>query len=251
MATKIRWTDETWNPTTGCSKISEGCRNCYAEKLSLRFGWSTKPWTRKNATENVILHHGRLNKPYEIKTPSRIFVNSMSDLFHEAIPDDFIRDVFDVMSACPQHTFQVLTKRHERLSTWDYKLTSNIWLGVSVEDKANLKRIDALRQNKASIRFISFEPLLEEIDPDLTNIDWVIVGGEACPKFRFMSHHWARKIRDICVRQNIPFFFKQSSARKTEMGESLVEEDGQRTKWEQRPAQKKHISRGIRQQLLF
>ncbi len=223
MSTRISWTDETWNPTTGCSRVSEGCRFCYAEALSLRFGWSKKPWTHKNAPENIILHPERLNKPRTWKTPRRVFVNSMSDLFHELIPDGFIAQVFDIMNEFPQHTFQVLTKRPERAAAWRGPWTANIWVGTSIEDRHVLHRIDALRQCKAHVRFLSFEPLLGPIgDIDLTGIHWVIVGGESGPHYRTMDHGWVRKIRDQCVAHGIAFFFKQSAAPQSEMSVTKI-----------------------------
>src|SRR3990167_7129414 len=132
MSTIISWTNETWNPTTGCSRVSEGCRSCYAERLSLKFGWSKTPWTARNAAQNVKVHPDRLSKPYGFKTGSRVFVNSMSDLFHEQIPDSFIAQVFRVMNDLPAITFQVLTKRPERAATWGGPWTPNIWQGTSI-----------------------------------------------------------------------------------------------------------------------
>ncbi len=216
MGTKIGWTDQTWNPTTGCSRVSEGCRHCYAESLSLRNGWSRKPWTHNNAPENVVLHPERLRKPYSWKTPSRVFVNSMSDLFHEQVPDAFIAQVFAVMADLPQHTFQVLTKRPERAATWPGPWPANVWMGTSTENqRAADERIPHLLRTPAAVRFISAEPLLGPLDiapylwatwingrelPKPTNwigldsnmymppyysarllpaLDWVIVGGES------------------------------------------------------------------------
>ncbi|MGI0014174.1 MAG: DUF5131 family protein, partial [Nitrososphaera sp.] len=236
MSTRISWTDETWNPTTGCSRVSDGCRFCYAETLSLRFGWSKKPWTGKNARENVVLHPERLNKPRTWATPRRVFVNSMSDLFHELIPDNFIAEVFGIMANLPQHTFQVLTKRPERAAAWAGPWTNNIWMGTSIENRRAIHRIDALRDCGAHIRFLSFEPLLGPIgEIDLTGIHWVIVGGESGPHYRPMDHAWVRKIRDQCVLHSIAFFFKQSAAARSEMGTVLLEEDGSETQWRQYP----------------
>lgn len=236
MSTRISWTNETWNPTTGCSHVSDGCRFCYAETLSLRFGWSKMPWTQKNAMENVILHPERLHKPRTWRTPRRVFVNSMSDLFHELIPSSFIAQVFSVMADLPRHTFQVLTKRPERAATWAGPWTDNIWMGTSVEDRRVIHRIHALRQCRAQIRFLSFEPLLGPVgEIDLVGIHWVIVGGESGPHYRPMDHAWARQIRDQCVAQSIAFFFKQSAAPRSEMGNMLLEEDGSETCWRQYP----------------
>lgn len=241
MTTKISWTNETWNPTTGCSRVSEGCRFCYAERLSLKFGWSPKPWTRANATENITLHPERLQKPYTFRRPVRVFVNSMSDLFHELIPAAFLTDVFRVMVDLPQHTFQVLTKRPERAAAWPGPWTPNIWLGTSIESPRELDRLDALRASAAAVRFLSCEPLLAPLGPlDLTGIHWVIVGGESGAHLRqhparVMDHAWARQIRDECVRQRVAFFFKQSSGVRTETGTALLHEDGSVWEWHQYP----------------
>jgi three-Cys-motif partner protein len=216
--------------------VSDGCRFCYAEALSLRYGWSKKPWTHENAQENVILHPERLNKPRIWATPRRVFVNSMSDLFHELIPDSFIAEVFGIMADLPQHTFQVLTKRPERAATWPGPWTDNIWMGTSVENRRVIHRIDAIRQCGAHIRFLSFEPLLGPIgEIDLTGIRWVIVGGESGPHYRPMDHTWVRKIRDQCVKHRIAFFFKQSAGPRSEMGAALLEEDSSVTQWRQYP----------------
>lgn len=231
MGTKIRWTNETWNPTTGCSRVSAGCKHCYAEALSLRFGWSPKPWTARNASVNVRLHPERLRKPYSWRTPRRVFVNSMSDLFHPLIPDEYISDVFTVMCDLPRHTFQVLTKRPERAATWPGPWPDHIWIGTSVEDARAAHRIDTLRECEAAVRFISAEPLLGPLDEiDLTRIDWVIVGGESGPHFRPMQPEWARTIRDACREAGVAFFFKQDSGPRTEMRPWL---DGEI--WEQYP----------------
>lgn len=243
MATLISWTDETWNPTTGCSHVSDGCRYCYAETLSLRFGWSKKSWTHNNAAENVVLHPERLHKPYTWKGPKRVFVNSMSDLFHEHVPDDFIARVFAVMNDLPQHIFQVLTKRPERAATWPGPWPSNIWMGTSVEDRRVVHRIDHLRLCQAQTRFLSCEPLLGDLgDIDLTGIHWVIAGGESGLHIRThsereMDHAWARRLRDLCLEASPPvaFFFKQSSGIRTEMGTELIEEDGSTTTWREFP----------------
>ena len=182
----IEWTDATWNPVTGCSKVSPGCANCYAETLSLRFGWSAKPWTLANAAENVVLHPERLVLPTRWRQPRRVFVNSMSDLFHELVPDPYIRQVFDVMASCPQHEFQVLTKRPRRMRdlhrqwTDRHGILPNVWLGTSIENDRWVRRADELRQTPAAVRFISAEPLLGPLPSlDLAGIDWLIVGGES------------------------------------------------------------------------
>lgn len=236
MGTLISWTDETWNPVTGCSRVSEGCRHCYAATLSARFGWTKKPWTAPYAAENVVCHPTRLGKPATWKTPKRVFVNSMSDLFHPQVPDEFIARVFDVMVAFPQHTFQILTKRPERAAIWSGPWAENIWMGTSVEDHRVVHRINSLRQCKAMTRFISFEPLIGPVGwVDLAGIDWAIVGGESGPGYRPMDHAWARQIRDQCDEFMTAFFFKQSAAPRTEMGTSLIHEDGTRWEWRQFP----------------
>lgn len=234
MTTSIAWTNETWNPTTGCSRVSEGCRHCYAERLSLKYGWSQKPWTNQNAAENVKLHPDRLDKPMTWKGPRLIFVNSMSDLFHEQIPDEFIQQVFDVMAVCHWHTFQVLTKRPERALGWIYP--RNVWIGTSVEDGRVVQRIDRLRTAPASVRFISFEPLIGPVgEVDLSGYQWAIVGGESGPNFRPMDMQWARDIRDQCADQGLAFFFKQDASKAPGTRPYLVEEDGTRAVYQQYP----------------
>lgn len=241
MGTIISWTNETWNPTTGCTKVSKGCDFCYAEQLSLRFGWSRKPWTKSNETENLVLHPERLDKPRKFKPGTRCFVNSMSDLFHPLVPDDFLASVFRVMAECPHVTFQVLTKRPARAAKWAGPWAPNIWMGTSVEDAAALFRVDYLRRCQARTRFLSCEPLLGPLTGiDLAGIDWVIAGGESgrhIPQHpeRFMRHEWARELRDACVASGVAFFFKQRSAVRTEMGNELIEADGSTSIWEQYP----------------
>jgi protein gp37 len=217
--TAIEWTDATWNPVTGCSKVSPGCDHCYAETLSLRFGWSKKPWAHENAAENVVLRPERLEQTLRWRKPRMVFVNSMSDLFHENIPDEFIGRVFNVMDRAEQHTFQVLTKRPARardfLREWyghnlpDPALieppNANVWLGVSIESWRFNWRADVLREIPAAVRFISAEPLLDTLYPgtdrdlNLHGIDWVIVGGESGPNFRPMRAEWARELRDAVL----------------------------------------------------
>lgn len=237
MATAISWTTETWNPTTGCSRVSEGCRHCYAERISLKFGYSDRPWTEKNAIRNVQLKAERLRKPYAWKEPKRVFVNSMSDLFHPLIPDTYIAQVFKVMNDLSQHTFQILTKRPERAATWQGPWSPNIWMGTSVENRRALCRIDSLRSCSSNVRFLSLEPLLEPLADalDLSGIDWVIVGGESGPGFRPMEQSWCRNIKNLCVRKKIAFFYKQDSAFRTETRPWLMEEDGSKWEWHQYP----------------
>ena len=234
--TRISWADLTWNCISGCSKVSAGCDMCYAETLSLKYGWTKKPWVGENADENVTLKPHRIKEPYKLKEPSRIFVNSMSDMFHPNVPDNYIAQIFDVMNDLPQHVFQILTKRPRRAARYPGPWTDNIWQGTSIESKATLYRIDQLRQCQAKTRFLSLEPLLEPLgDMNLDGIHWVIVGGESGKGYRPMDHKWARDIRDQCVDLNIAYFFKQSAAPRTEMGIKLIEDDGSENIWNQFP----------------
>ncbi len=206
----IEWTSSTWNPVTGCSKTSPGCKNCYAERMAHRLMLMGQD-NYRNGFE-VTCHSHMLERPLTWKKSQMIFTNSMSDLFHRNVPTDFILDVFDVMNRAGQHYFQVLTKRSGRLLQLDSKLpwTKNIWMGVSVETENYVNRIDDLRKTSAAIRFLSIEPLLGPIpNLDLRGIDWVIVGGESGPRARPMSEEWVIEIRDQCVDAGVPFFFKQ------------------------------------------
>lgn len=206
----IEWTESTWNPVTGCDKISPGCANCYAERMARRLQAMGQP-NYVNGFQ-VALHEHVLEAPLTWKKPQMIFVNSMSDLFHRDVPVSFIQRVFDVMQRASWHTFQALTKRAERLSelAYDLEWPDNVWMGVSVETIAYLYRIDHLRRVPAKIRFISFEPLLGAVDRvDLTGIDWCIVGGESGPGARLIKKAWVTEIRDQCQRDGVPFFFKQ------------------------------------------
>ncbi len=207
---KIEWTESTWNPVTGCTKISAGCKNCYAERMALRLKAAGSP-NYANGFK-VTLHHHALEIPLRWKQPRTIFVNSMSDLFHKDVPFDFISEIFNVMHRASHHRFQVLTKRSERLLELSPKLSwpDNIWMGVTVENAESGFRIDNLRKTDAFIKFISFEPLLSPVsDIDLEGIDWVIVGGESGPGARTMRPQWALDIRDRCLSTDVPFFFKQ------------------------------------------
>ena len=207
---KIEWTESTWNPVTGCTKISAGCKNCYAERMALRLRAAGSP-NYANGFK-VTLHPHALEIPLRWKQPRTIFVNSMSDLFHKDVPFDFISKVFDVMCRASHHRFQILTKRSGRLLKLSSKLTwpENVWMGVTVENADCTFRIDDLRKTNAAIKFISFEPLLGPIlSIDLEGIDWVIVGGESGPKSRPMEPQWVTNIRDQCLSTNVPFFFKQ------------------------------------------
>jgi protein gp37 len=206
----IEWTESTWNPVTGCTKITSGCSNCYAERMTKRL----KAMNLKNYLNgfNVSLHEHALDLPLHWKKPQTIFVNSMSDLFHEDVPSEFIFKVFETMRKANWHTFQILTKRSKRLAEMASSLPwySNVWMGVTVEDDENLRRIDDLRNVHSSIRFVSFEPLLGPLSNiNLSGIDWIIVGGESGPGARPMDPEWVNKILYYSREDNIPFFFKQ------------------------------------------
>ena len=206
----IEWTEATWNPVTGCTKISAGCKNCYAERLALRL--QAMGNQRYKRGFRVTLHADVVDLPQRWKTPRRIFVNSMSDLFHPDVPLWFIRRVFKTMVECPQHTFQVLTKRSDRLEKLSVKLPwpTNVWMGVSVEDARVFRRIDDLRRVPAAVRFLSCEPLIGSLAGiDLDGIHWIIVGGESGPHSRSMKIEWVREIFRECRKQKVPFFFKQ------------------------------------------
>ena len=235
-STTISWTGATWNPVHGCSRVSAGCDHCYAETISLKFGMTTKPWIGANARENVRLMPHKLMEPYRLKTPSKIFVNSMSDLFHPLVPDDYILRVFAVMADLPQHVFQVLTKRPERAAKWCGPWPHHIWMGTSVEDARVVHRVATLRRCGAPVRFLSCEPLIGPLgDLDLGGIDWVICGGESGRDFRPMGHAWARELRDQCAAAGVAFFFKQSAAFRNESGSALQELDGSRWVYQQFP----------------
>jgi protein gp37 len=242
--TAIGWTDFSWNPVTGCSKVSSGCVHCYAETLSLKRGWTAAPWTAPNAEANVVLHPERLDAPRSWKTPRRVFVNSMSDLFHPLVPFEFVTEVFWTMRDTPQHTYQILTKRPERMRRYlvDEWSTAfgrwpavtvpplpNVWLGTSVEAQREAdERLPHLTATPAAVRFLSCEPLLGPID--LTrwvwhrtflaedprgvttgDLDWVIAGGESGPGYRALNLEWVRSLRDQCRAAAIAFFYKQAS----------------------------------------
>ena len=228
MAAKseIEWTDATWNPVTGCTKISPGCAHCYAEAITLRFRRGG-PFLPGKTTINI--HEDRLNLPLTWKTPRRIFVNSMSDLFHDEVPLEFIQRVFDVMARADHHIFQVLTKRHERLGDLANQLDwpLNVWLGVSVENQHWAEiRIPVLQQVQAAVRFLSVEPLLKPVTLAnyLQDIHWVIVGGESGPKARPMEEEWVRNILNECKTASVPFFFKQWGGRNSKAGGRLLDD---------------------------
>lgn len=254
--TAIEWTDATWNPVTGCSKVSEGCRHCYAAVLAPRLAamgqdaYTDLPWTKKNAPKNVKLHPDRLVQPLRWAKPRRIFVNSMSDLFHELIPFEFVDRVFAVMALAPRHTFQVLTKRPERMAEYfgpldvraqeieaaimemrsgvsatklgeDQTLSwplPNVWLGTSVEDEQVRARVDHLRCVPAAVRFLSCEPLIGPLDLNLDGIHWVIVGGESGRGHRPIQAQWVRDIRAQSEAAGAAFFFKQWGGIKPKAG---------------------------------
>lgn len=206
----IEWTESTWNPVTGCNKISPGCKYCYAEVMAKRLHAMGQP-NYKNGFEVTLQPH-MLDRPLQWKRPQTIFVNSMSDLFHDEVPVEYIQRVFSVMERAHWHQFQVLTKRAERLEAVALSLTwpSNVWMGVSVENADYTYRIDHLRRTRAAVKFLSVEPLLGSIpDLDLRDIDWVIVGGESGRRPRPMSEDWVTDIRDQCGRAGVAFFFKQ------------------------------------------
>jgi protein gp37 len=229
---QIEWTESTWNPVTGCTKVSPGCAHCYAERMARRLKAMGQPNYRNGF--RVTMHKHALNLPLGWKRPQMVFVNSMSDLFHEDVPVDFIRRVFDVMRQTDRHLFQILTKRSQRLAELAPLLPwpANVWMGVTVESCDYIHRIDDLRRVPAAVRFLSLEPLLGPLpDLDLTDIDWVIVGGESGPGARAMSEAWALNLRDQCMRAGVAFFFKQwGGVNKKKAGRLL----GGRT-WDQMP----------------
>lgn len=207
---KIEWTEATWNPSTGCNKVSAGCKNCYAETMAKRLQSMGTPGYQ-NGFEFEIMP-SRLELPLRTKKPTKFFVNSMSDLFHEEMPFEFLDRVFEVIHKTPQHTYQILTKRENRLQSYFQKeeVPANAWIGVSVENQKTTSRIDILREIRAHRRFLSLEPLLEDIGQiNLSGIHWVIVGGESGQKARPMEESWALSILEQCKDQGVKFFFKQ------------------------------------------
>jgi protein gp37 len=229
----IEWTDATWNPVTGCTKISPGCKHCYAERLARRLQLMGQANYRNGF--QVTLQPHMLELPLRWKAPRRIFVNSMSDLFHEDVPTDYVKRVFDVMVRAHWHQFQVLTKRAERLRELSRELPwpANVWQGVSVESERYLDRVDDLRRTNAAVKFLSLEPLLEALpNLELRGIDWVIVGGESGPGARPIDKSWVIGIRERCKRAGVAFFFKQwGGVQKSKTGRTL---EG-RT-WDEMPA---------------
>lgn len=228
----IEWTDATWNPVTGCTKISPGCKYCYAERLAFRLQRLGNP--RYTNGFELTLQPDQVDLPLRWSRPRRIFVNSMSDLFHTDVSDEFIQSVFETMQKADWHNFQVLTKRAERLPLIAPKVSwpPHVWIGVSVENADYTWRLDYLRKVPAAVRFVSIEPLLGHIAKlDLEGIHWVIVGGESGPKHRKPNPDWVRHLRDICVRVEVPFFFKQWGGPVAKSGGRIL--DG-RT-WDQMP----------------
>lgn len=236
LNTSIEWTDATWNPVSGCTKITAGCDHCYAERIAERFRG-----TRGHAFENgfdLTLRPHKLRDPLSWRSPKRIFVNSMSDLFHKQVPVGFIDRVFDTMEEAHWHIFQVLTKRSPLMRSYvnsrypDGLAPAHIWLGVSIEDRKALVRLKHLKQVRAKVRFVSFEPLLEDLGPiDLSGVHWAITGGESGHLARPMEADWARHIRDECRKQGVAFFFKQWGGRTSKAGGNRL--DGRR--WLQYP----------------
>lgn len=233
---RIEWTEATWNPVTGCSKVSPGCAHCYAETFAERFrGVAGHPYTQGF---DLRLWPDRLEAPLSWRRPRFVFVNSMSDLFHEEIPEAYIQQVFDVMTRAGQHVFQILTKRHERLAQLAPRLPwpSNVWMGVSIENRRFVHRADYLRRVNARIRFISAEPLLGRLEGlDLNGIDWLIAGGESGHRHRAVDPDWIRDLRDRCSRAGIAFFFKQWGGRTSKSGGRVL--DGR--EWSQMPPMRK------------
>lgn len=238
----IEWTDATWNPTTGCRKVSPGCDHCYAATLSKRLKAMGNPRYQKDGPDGVgfglTLHWDKLDEPLSWRKPRRIFVNSMSDLFHPEVSRDFLVKTWHTMASCPQHQFQILTKRPTRMArevsrlATEFGVLGHVWLGTSIESREWLKRAEWLRKCPSIIRFLSLEPLLGPLKGlDLTGIQWVIVGGESGPGHRPMPTEWVRDIRDQCVKAGVPFFFKQWGGKTPKAGGRLL--DG-RT-WDEAP----------------
>lgn len=210
IASKIEWTESTWNPVTGCSKISDGCLNCYAERMAHRLKAMGQP-NYKNGFK-LTMHPHALSTPLKWKKPRMIFVNSMSDLFHNKVEISFIKQIFDVMSEAHWHQFQILTKRAERLIELAPNLNwpQNVWMGVTIENPKYLSRLESLRRVPAAVKFLSLEPLLSAFPEfDLSHIDWIIVGGESGPGARPIRKKWVSDIQKNCTSQGVPFFFKQ------------------------------------------
>lgn len=228
----IEWTEATWNPVTGCHKVSPGCAHCYAETFAERFrGVPGHPYEQGF---DLKLWPARLEHPFKWKKSRVIFVNSMSDLFHEDIPDEYVAKVFDVMARADHHVYQILTKRHERLAELasDLPWPPHIWMGVSIENRRFVDRADYLRTVPAAVRFVSAEPLLGYLEHlDLTDIHWLIAGGESGPKHRPVKAEWIRHVRDLCQQQDVAFFFKQWGGFRSKSGGRVL--DG--VEWSEMP----------------
>lgn len=233
LGSGIEWTEATWNPVTGCTKVSPGCAHCYAERMARRL----KAMGHANYARGfeLAVHEGMLEIPLGWTSPRLVFVNSMSDLFHEQVPVEFIQRVFDAMRRAHWHTFQILTKRSRRLRELDHLIDwpTNVWMGVSVETARYQERVADLRETGACVKFVSYEPLLGPVGrTDLIDIDWVIVGGESGPGARPMRAEWAVQVRDQCLQAGVPFFFKQwGGTNKKRAGRVL-----QGRVWDQMPA---------------
>jgi protein gp37 len=230
----IEWTEATWNPITGCTKVSPGCAHCYAERFAER--WRGIPGHPYEQGFDLRLWEERLDLPLRWRRPRLVFVNSMSDLFHENVPLEFIQRIFDVMRRANRHTFQVLTKRHERLAELASQLPwpQNVWIGVSIENDRWVERADSLRElREAAVRFVSAEPLLGPLNElDLTGVDWLIAGGESGPSPRPVQEEWVLDLRDRCVAAGIPFFFKQWGGVHPKVGGRLL----RKREWSEFPA---------------
>jgi protein gp37 len=228
----IEWTEATWNPVTGCDRVSPGCAHCYALDLAARLKRMGQPRYQADGGKTsgpgfgLTLHRDKISEPLRWRQSKVIFVNSMSDLFHDDVPDDFIADVFATVRLAEQHVFQVLTKRHERLANLAPRLPwpNNLWMGVSIENRRFVHRADYLREVPAAVRFVSAEPLLGPLDElDLTGIDWLIAGGESGPRHRPVREEWLRHLRDRCIQANVPFFFKQWGGVRSKSGGRLLD----------------------------
>lgn len=229
----IEWTEATWNPVTGCDEVSPGCAHCYAKTFAER--WRGVPGHPYEQGFDLRFWPERLDQPLKWKRPRMIFVNSMSDLFHERIPLSFIEQVFDTMREADRHTFQILTKRHERLAELSPQLDwpANVWMGVSIENRRWVERADYLRQVNAAVRFISAEPLLGPLEGlDLEGIHWLIAGGESGPRHRPVKAEWVRELRDRCGAEGVAFFFKQWGGPTSKSGGRILD----RRTWNQMPA---------------
>lgn len=230
--TSIEWATHVWNPTTGCDRVSPGCAHCYALDLAARLKRMGQPKYQTDGRPGssgpgfaVTLHEQTLTEPLRWRSPRVVFVNSMSDLFHEEIPAEYIARVFEIMVQATQHTFQVLTKREERLAELapDLPWPANVWMGVSIENRRFIRRADRLREVPASVRFISAEPLLGRLEGlDLTGIDWLIAGGESGPRHRPVKEPWLTELRDQCLSADVAFFFKQWGGRRSKSGGRLL-----------------------------